>query len=185
MVQAFVSFVITQSRSFFLTNPTITVGLLSGVVISCLFGVVYSLAKEIERSEAEDHDWPESSEWETPFTDLQLTVIDQIVTDVVRRERLDQYPPQSDNSQGIESEIDELRERIAEIEWTEMPTEDPSSLESAVEENRESVRTLYATVKRNVEEFDPPHSEDESAKNQDDTVLGIDRDETGPEAGLE
>lgn len=222
VAQAFISFAITQSRSFFITHPTLTVGLISGFVIVCLFGMVYGLAREDEESQSEQSDQVVFSEENTPFTNLQLTVIDQMVTEIVRRDRLKQRPSWSDDSQDLASEFDDLLKRVEEIEETQLTEEDISSLESKIEEveetqlteedtssleprvketqlteedisplksevrqNRRNIRTVYRTVKQNVEEFDPPQTGEDSEKSQEDTPSSDNREETESEKELE
>ncbi len=184
VAQAFVSFVITQSRSFFLTRPTLTVGLISGFVILCLFGIVYGLASEIEESEANRRDRMTVSEQDAPFTNRQLTVIEQMITESLRSERSERRSTPDNDGRTIESQFDELRERIEDLEQTEMKTNDVSSLDSEVKENREFIRTVYRTMKQNVDNFEPPPTDDDSGKNQDDTPSTEDRDATESEREL-
>lgn len=185
VAQAFISFAITQSRSFFITHPTLTVGLISGFVIVCLFGMVYGLAREDEESQSEQSDQVVFSEENTPFTNLQLTVIDQMVTKIVRRDLLKQDPSWSDDSQDLASEFDDLLERVEEIEETQLTEEDISSLKSDVKENRRDIRVAYRAVKQNVEDFDPPQTGEDSEKSQEDTLSSDNREETGSEKELE
>lgn len=181
VAQAFFSFVITQSRSFFLTRPTLTVGLISGFVILCLFGIVYGLARQIEESETDQREQTTSSEEAAPFTSLQLTVIEQIVTETIRRERHERYPSRSEDPQNLESESDDLRERVEDVERIEMMTEEISSLESEVQENRDFIRTVYRNMGQNADNFDPPQAEAGSEKNQDDTPSSTTREATESE----
>lgn len=181
VAQAFFSFVITQSRSFFLTRPTLTVGLISGFVILCLFGIVYGLAREIEKSEADQRGQMASSEEAAPFTSVQLTVIEQMITETIRREQHEQYSSRSEDPQNLESEFDDLRERVEDIERIETVAEELSSVESKVEENRGSSRSVCRNMGQNADNSDPPRAETGSEKTQDDTPSSIIRDATESE----
>lgn len=185
VAQAFFSFAITQSRSFFITHPTLTVGLISGFVILCLFGIVYGLASEIERLETSHHGRSASSEQEMPFTESQKAIIDKMITRSFHREQSKHRQSKTYDPERFESKIESLREQIEEMEESQLSEKDVSSIESKAEENREFIRTAYRTMKQNVDNFDPPDTGSDSGKNQDDTPSSTNPESVESERELE
>lgn len=185
VAQAFVSFVITQSRSFFLNRPTLTVGLISGMVISCLLVVVYSLAEKIEASERDHRTRTTVSPEETPFTSRQLRVIRQMISEQVRREEPGGRPSNAGELPDFESVLDDLRAGGDPPERTAVASPEFSSVESAIAENRELIREVYRVTRLDTDGSDPTRNGDDSEKNQDSSAVSTSGEATRPETELE